>query len=380
MQYREFPRIPGVKVSTLGFGFMRLPLLQGGKGIDEEATLAMARESIAQGVNYWDTAWPYHGGASEPVVGRALKELGCRDEVMIATKSPTWLINEEADWDRYLDLQLGRLGVDKIDFYLLHALNAERWDMVGRLKGLKFLERAKADGRIGHIGFSFHDGPESFIKILEGYDWEFCQIQYNYMDTGIQAGSAGLERARRLGVGVIAMEPLKGGALAGKAPEEVKRAFARHSAPRTGAEWALRWVLDHAGISCLLSGMGSMEQLLENAAVCSSARAGGMTAAEKAIVAEVKALYEARTRVPCTACGYCMPCPSGVAIPDTFGMYNELGIYGPAEAPKNWYRQAYLQAGKGADKCTECGACEPQCPQGIKIIGKLKDALAELTS
>jgi uncharacterized protein len=270
MQQGAFPKIPGVRVSRLGLGAMRLPTVgQDNARIDEEAGTRLVHQAIAAGVNYLDTAYVYHGGTSEAFLGRALRG-GLRDQVLLATKCPVWEVQAEADFERLLEQQLERLATRRIDFYLLHALDAERWEKVKRLGGLPALERARADGRIGHIGFSFHGPLDAFVRIVDQYDWEFTQIQLNYLDQSFQAGLEGLRHAARRRVGVIVMEPLRGGALA-MAPPPVREALGRSGRTWSPAEWALRWVWSLPGVVTLLSGMGTVEQLAENAAAAAVA-------------------------------------------------------------------------------------------------------------
>lgn len=377
MQHRSFPKIPDLKISTLGFGCMRLPTVGGDAAhIDEESATALLRKAIDSGVNYVDTAWPYHHGQSEPFVGRAL-EGGWREKVLLATKSPVWLMQSESDWERILEEQLKKLRTRRIDFYLLHALSMDSWGTIERLHGLKALERAKADGRIGHIGFSFHSSLADFKKILPAYDWEFCQIQFNYLDEGYQAGLEGLRLAAGRGVGVISMEPLRGGALA-KAPPAVERVWKKSAKAWSPAQWALRWVWHHPEIVTLLSGMNAMNQLAENVAAADTA--DPLHPDELALVEEAKAIYRAKLRVPCTTCGYCTPCPQDVSIPDVFAGYNAGSMFDSKEAPAATYRQWIMGAGAGADKCIECGECVPKCPQKIPIVEMLKEAHRYLTS
>ena len=378
MRYRSFPAVSGTRVSVLGFGCMRLPVVGGDMArIDEGPAQALLRQAIDAGVNYVDTAYPYHGGQSEPFVGRALKD-GYRERVLLATKMPVWLVNAESDWERLLDEQLRRLDTGRIDFYLLHALSAARWETVQRLGGLRAMERARADGRIGHLGFSFHDAPRVFRTILDGYDWSFCQIQYNYIDEGYQAGTEGLRHAAARGVGCIAMEPLRGGTLAQGQPGDIRKIWAGAPTPRPPAAWALGWVWDHPEVVTALSGMNTLEQLTENLASAAAAEAGAMTAGDLARVAAVREIYAARVKVPCTTCGYCAPCPSGVAIPETFAAYNTGSMFGNWKAARGGYHAFQASQGHGADRCEECGACEPKCPQQIPIIERLKEAGAAL--
>jgi hypothetical protein len=379
MQYRSFPRIPGLEISVLGFGCMRLPVLDGDmKRIDEGTAQAMLRQAIAAGVNYVDTAYPYHGGQSEPFVGRALKD-GYRAKVRLATKLPVWLVEAERDWERLLDEQLKKLDTDHIDFYLIHALNAERWNTVRRFEGLRALERARRDGRIGHIGFSMHDSLGVFKTIVDGYDWEFCQIQYNFIDQQFQAGTEGLRYAAERRIGVIVMEPLRGGTLAATQPEDVQKLWDR-SPGASPADWALRWVWDHPEVVTALSGMGTASQVAENLASAHTAKAGGLDVGALARIEQVRAIYASRVRVPCTTCGYCAPCPNGVTIPEVFSAYNTGSMFGNWKSAAWQYDTFIAGPGHGADQCLACGECEGKCPQQIPIVEKLAEAHAALTA
>ena len=379
MQYRPLPRHPSTSVPVLGFGCMRLPVIDRDYArIDEERAAPLIRSAISRGVTYLDTAYPYHGGNSELFVGRLL-EGGLRDKVQLATKLPTWLMQTEADFERLLDEQLKRLRTDRIDFYMFHGLGAERWETVKRLRGLDAFERARADGRIRRIGFSFHGSADAFSTIVDAYDWDFCQIQYNFIDVAYQAGTAGLERAVARRVGVFAMEPLRGGALAARGPEEVDRVWARASVQRSPADWALRWVWDHAGVVMALSGMNAPDQLDRNIAAAEAARPGAMTAEDLALVAEVRDIFRSKMKVACTTCGYCLPCPNGVSIPDVFSGYNTSAMFGTKPAASAVYRMYVMAGGHGADQCTRCGECEPKCPQEIPIQDMLAEAHSHLT-
>ncbi len=378
MRYRSFPKIPGLNISVLGFGCMRLPQLGGDAArIDETLATRLVEQAIDAGVNYFDTAWPYHGGQSEAFLGRVLCR-GLRDRVLLATKLPVWLVRTESDWERLLDEQRARLQSPTIDFYLLHGLNAARWDTVRRLRGVEALERARADGRIRHIGFSFHGSLDEFKAIADGYDWAFCQLQYNFLDEHYQAGTEGVRYAAARRIGVVAMEPLRGGGLTVNVPGAVRAIWARHPVARTPADWALRWVLNDADIVTALSGMNSESQLRENLAIAGNAGARAMTDRELALVDDVRRYYEARTKVACTTCGYCQPCPNGVAIPDVLSAYNSSAMFDAKNAAAAVYRAFVLAAGQGADACLDCGECEPKCPQAIPIAAKLKEAHAHL--
>lgn len=380
MLYRRFPKISEPEISALGLGCMRLPTIGGdAAAIDEGAVEAMFSAALEEGVNYVDTAWPYHRERSEVVVGKVLEGLGARGKVSLATKSPVWLVNQEGDWDRYLDAQLDKLKTDHIDFYLLHALDAGRWDKVRRLGGLEFLERAKRDGRIRHAGFSFHDSLEVFKTIVDGNaGWEFCQVQFNYMDEAYQAGVEGIAYAAARSIGVIVMEPLRGGGLA-RVPDRVLDIFGGWKIPRRPAEWALRYVLDRQEVVTVLSGMGSVDQIRENAGVAASAKPNSLLSGEMELIGKASDFFRESQKVPCTTCGYCKPCPSGVAIPDVFGLWNSASMYGDRKGSSSWYGIQYVRGGTAADRCTKCGACLEKCPQHIEIPDRLEEAHAYLT-
>jgi predicted aldo/keto reductase-like oxidoreductase len=377
MQHRAFPKVPDLPISTLAFGAMRLPVVGGDAlRIDEEAATRTLHHAIGAGVNYVDTAWPYHGGQSEPFLGRALRG-AWREKVQLATKCPTWEVEAEGDFDRFLGQQLERLQTGRIDFYLLHALDAGRWAKVRRLGATRALERARADGRIGHIGFSFHGPVDDFKNIVDDYDWEFTQIQLNYLDQVFQAGLEGMRHAAARRVGVIVMEPLRGGALA-VTPPAVREILGRSGRGWSPAEWALRWAWHQPEVVTVLSGMGTVEQVEENAA---SARAAAPLGPEDLVrVEEARAFFQARMAVPCTACGYCQPCPNGVAIADVFTNWNAGLMFEDRATAARAYRTFVLNSGSGADECEECGDCEPRCPQHISIGEKLQAAHEYLTA
>jgi len=369
MEYRFFPKMPGLKISTIGFGCMRLPVLDHDLArIDEELATRLLHEAMDAGVNYVDTAWPYHGGQSEPFVGRALKG-GRREKVQLATKLPVWLVEAEGDWERFIDDQLKKLDTGRIDFYLMHSIDGERWQTICSLKGMQAMERAKADGRIGHIGFSFHGSPDDFKKIIDGFDWEFCQVQFNFLDERFQAGLEGMKYATGRNIGVIVMEPIRGGALA-KVPPAVQSIWDRSGRGWLPAEWALRWVLHHPEPVTVLTGMNAESQVRENVRIASAPEA--LSARDLEFVEEVKAFFKAKIRVPCTTCGYCLPCPNGVSIPNVLSLYNDAAMFESKAGPAYVYRNFFGDA--GADLCIECGECEPKCPQNIEITAKLKEA------
>jgi len=383
MLYRQAGKT-GQKLSILGFGCMRLPII-GDKAhlIDEEKAQAMVDYAIRNGVNYFDTAYIYHSevpfqpGMSEVFLGRALKRE--RRNVQVATKLPSWYVETRADMDRFLDQQLERLQTDHIDFYLVHSLTAELWKKLRPLGLTEFLDAAIADGRIKHAGFSFHDEPQTFQPIVDAYDWSFCQIQYNFMDEDFQAGRAGLEYAAGKGLGVIIMEPLRGGSLTTRIPEEVQAVWNRAPVKRTPAEWALRFVWNRPEASVVLSGMSELGQMEENVRIANGGLAGSLAAGELALIQEAKAIYKARTRVNCTSCGYCLPCPHGVSIPANFLQLNNLSIYRNRGSAEFFYFHILKEEQRAAN-CQECGQCEELCPQHIPIQDMLKAVAQEFGS
>jgi len=370
MQYRSFGKLDW-KPSALGFGAMRLPTTdKDPANIDEEHATKMIRTAIDAGVNYVDTAWPYHKEQSEPLVGRALQD-GYRDKVKLATKMPSWLIKEPADFDKHLDIQLERLQTDRIDFYLLHALNKTYWPNLRDLGVFEWAEKAVAAGRIGHLGFSFHDELALFKEIVDAYDWTFCQIMYNYMDTRFQAGEEGLKYAAARDLAVVIMEPLRGGSLTQAAPQAVADLWASSPVQRSQADWALQWLWNQPEVSLLLSGMSELKHVQENLESASNSGIGTLTPEEVNLVERVSEAYRTLCPIPCTDCKYCMPCPSGVNIPRIFSIYNDYKMYGDEAMAKQRYNQ-FMSAENRADNCVECGKCEAACPQQIEIIDWLK--------
>ena len=370
MQYRQFGKLDW-KVSALGFGAMRLPVIDKDHNrINEPEAIKMIRHAIDHGVNYVDTAYPYHGGNSENLVGKAL-ENGYRDKIRLATKMPSWFIEKYEDFDRYISEQLDKLKTDHIDFYLLHGMNKNLWLKLRDLEVLKWVGNALSDGRIGHIGFSFHDSLEVFKEIVDAYEgWDFCQIQYNFMDTEFQAGTEGLKYAADRGMAVVIMEPLRGGGLAKEPPAEVAELWAKASKTRAPVDWALQWLWNQPEVSVVLSGMTAMQHVEENLAYADKSGVGILTDDELLLISQVRDSYIKLSPIPCTNCQYCMPCPNGVNIPTIFGRYNEGYIYDDHRVARMRYRQ--LPREEQADQCVECLECEEKCPQDIPISEWLK--------
>ena len=381
MQYRRFGNID-FSPSALGFGAMRLPVLSADDGrpdysrIDEPQATEMLRRAIDGGVNYLDTAWMYHGGQCEAWAGRALRD-GYRAKVAIADKMPVWRVERPDDFDRILEVQLDRLQVDSIDFYLLHSVDEVNWRHIVEQDQLVSAERALADGRIKHLGFSFHGRIDLFRQVVAATDlWEFCQIQLNYMDEEFQAGRRGLELAADRGLGVIVMEPIRGGALARSASPRIAAEWDDAPVRRSPAEWALQWVWSLPEVSFLLSGMSTMGQVEENLAYAERSRPGLLNAEELAIVGRVRDLYRELGPIPCTACRYCMPCPEGVSIPELLAIYNNARMYDDLSGQRVAY--SWLREAEQAHNCTACRLCEESCPQGIAISDWMREIEAEL--
>ena len=369
MEYRLFGKT-GVSVSVLGFGMMRLPILNNDSGqINKAEATRMVRSAIDQGVNYIDTAYGYHKGQSEIFTREVLGD-GYREKVFLATKMPTYLVKEETDFERFFQEQKEKLGANRIDMYLLHTLNQERWDLINDLKVIDFLEKKRKAGEIRFFGFSFHDDYPAFETIVNAYDWDFCQIQYNYMDTQVQAGLRGLQLAHDKGMAVIVMEPIKGGKLANPSPK-IRSLLSEAQPDWSPAEWALRWVADFPEVSLILSGMSTMAQAEENVKIAKQMKANAFTEKERAAIEKTVALFRSYRQIPCTECGYCQPCPEGVRIPDIFALYNEGMMFDAMASAIAEYRMFFSPDSK-ADRCVACGKCESLCPQKLPIIELLK--------
>lgn len=370
MKYRKFGNLD-YNCSVLGFGCMRLPVVNNdASNIDETEAKNMLRYAIDNGVNYIDTAYPYHGGNSELFLSRALGD-GYREKVKLATKLPIWAVKTIEDCDKFLNEQLQKLDTNSIDFYLVHALNKERWDTVKNLNILNFLDNAKGDGRIKFAGFSFHEDISFFRTILDAYDWEMCQVQFNYMED--PAWIDEIKYAHSKGVAVVVMEPLLGGKIAVEPPLHIKDIWNKSEIKRTPAEWAFKWIYNHPEVSLVLSGMSTLEQVKENLDIADNACPLSLTDNELRLISEVKDLFNSSMRIKCTECGYCLPdCPGNINISATFYHYNDAVAFNRLENAKTAYKS--YRNKNTADACIECGKCEELCPQKLPIIKHLKEA------
>ena len=370
MQYRE--GAGGEKWSALGFGCMRFP--RAGSGIDTAEAEREIRRAVELGVNYFDTAYIYPG--SEECLGEILERNQLRDRVLIASKLPQYLINSAAAIEKRFQEQLRRLRTDHIDNYLMHMLtDLDAWRKLCALGIEDWIAEKKRTGAIRHIGFSFHGNTAMFLKILDAYDWDFCQIQYNYMDEVSQAGKAGLQAAAAKGIPVVIMEPLRGGKLVSLLPESARKRLAESGQGKSAAELAFRWLWDQPEVTCVLSGMNSLDMLEENCRVASAALPGCLSEAERALIADLRTDINGKLRVPCTGCGYCMPCPQGVDIPGAFRSYNLTATENRVAGLREYFQNVSLRRDPPfPSQCVGCGKCERHCPQHIPIIQELKKA------
>ena len=370
MQYRNDQT--GRPISLLGYGCMRFT--RKGAGIDLEKAEREVLAAIGAGVNYFDTAYIYPG--SEAALGEILDRNHCRDQVRIATKLPQYLVRGKGDFERYFSEELRRLRTDHVDFYLMHMLtDVESWHKLEAAGVREWLDAKRAAGQIGQVGFSFHGNTEMFKKLLEVYPWNFCQIQYNYLDEHSQAGRAGLEAAAAKGLPVIIMEPLRGGKLVNLLPPEAKRLFAESPRGWTPAEWALRWLWDQPAVTCVLSGMNDLEMIEENCRIADEVQPGALTREDFALLERVKTAIQQRVKAPCTGCGYCMPCPKGVDIPGAFRCYNEMFTEHKRTGRREYWQVVGLRKEPAfATQCVGCGKCESHCPQHLPIRALLKEA------
>jgi len=369
----------GDRVSILGFGCMRFRELNG--RIDEQLTERQLLQAIDSGVNYFDTAYVYHGGKSESFLGKVLSR-GLRDKVRIATKLPIYMIHSQQDMDEVLGTQLKRLETDRIDYYLLHMLtDFASWEKLKSLGILDFIQKAKRNGKIIHTGFSYHGDRDDFKLIMDDYNWDMCQIQYNYLDEHYQAGTEGLKYAASKGMGVVVMEPLRGGKLVGRMPAEVEEIWDSAEIKRTPAEWAFRWVWDHPEVTALLSGMNEVAHISENTRIAGEAYPNSLQPQELAIVDRVKEVYQKLLKIGCTSCRYCMPCPAGVDIPNCLGIYNDKYLFNTRRTKIQYFLITSGLVGgvpSYASLCSECGKCERVCPQHLSIRWHLKNVARDL--
>lgn len=374
MQYRNDKK--GNPISLLGYGCLRFT--KKGNSIDLEKTEQEILRAINLGVNYFDTAYIY--GGSEVALGKILAKNNCREKIKIATKLPQYLIKSSSSIEKYFKEQCERLQTNYIDYYLMHMLtDIGAWEKLKRLGIEEWISEKKASGEIKNIGFSFHGNTEKFLEILNVYDWDFCQIQYNYLDEHSQAGAAGLKAAYEKGIPVIIMEPLRGGKLVDMLPDSAKKIISDYPIRRTPAEWAFRWLYNQPEVTCVLSGMNSIAMVEENCKIASDTAVGSFTEEDFALIDAVKKEIEKKTKVGCTACGYCMPCPKGIDIPTAFRCYNHMYTESKHSGRFEYLQcLAYNKDRTDINACVGCGKCESHCPQHIAIRQELKKARKEL--
>lgn len=377
MQYRIDPK-SGNSLSALGFGCMRLPSSSLGR-VDLDAAEALVVDAVERGINYFDTAYLYRG--NEEALGTILQRTDLRDRVFLATKLPHMNCEKREDFDRFFNVQKEHLRTDRIDYYLMHNfMSPDQWTRLVYLGIEEWIDDKKRSGEIRQIGFSYHGSQGDFVRLLDAYDWDFCQIQYNYVNVNYQAGRAGLELAASRGLAVFVMEPLLGGKLTDGLPPKAASALAAADANATPAAWGLRWIWNHPGATVVLSGMNEVAQIAENAAIAERALPGAMSEEELAVIDDVVRIFNETNKVPCTGCNYCMPCPKGINIPGCFSAYNTSHAIG-------WYdglKQYVLCTGgvggspRWASDCISCGACVRRCPQGIAVPKALADVRRRL--
>ena len=362
------------KLSVLGFGCMRLPTRFGGPTsafIDRDKAVRQIRYAIDNGVNYLDTAYPYHMGNSESFLGEHILTDGYRDKVKVATKLPCFSIRRKEAVESTFQKQLKKLQTDRIDYYLLHALDGTGWDKMLSLDILSFMDKIRKEGSVGKMGFSFHGRKKDFLRIVDGYDWDFAQIQFNILDESFQAGIEGMEYAHSRGLGIVVMEPLRGGSLVGKIPGEVQKLYNFADVKRNPVDWALRWILNHPAVTVVLSGMNCMDHIKENIAVVEDALPGSMTEKETKIIGDVRNTYNKLLQVGCTGCSYCLPCPAGIDIPAAFANLNNFHMFSKTESRVYHANYLGIQTRDGkphwTSSCINCGKCEKRCPQNIPV-------------
>lgn len=366
----------GNDLSILGYGCMRFTQSGGKVNLEKAEKEIMA--AYHAGVNYYDTAYVYPG--SEAALGEILARNQIRDKVYIATKLPHYLIQNRNSMEKYFSEQLARLQTDHIDYYLMHMLtDVATWERLKQLGIIEWLEGKRKSGAIRQVGFSYHGNSDMFCQLVDAYDWDFTQIQYNYMDEHSQAGKRGLHYAAKKGLPVIIMEPLRGGRLVNKLPEQAVKVFEQYPVQHTPVQWALRWLWNQPEVTCVLSGMNSLEMVEDNVSTASTAEVGELGEAEENMLKQVVQAMNAKMKVGCTGCGYCMPCPKNVDIPGTFAAYNHYYTDGKATAIREHIMcTAMRKTSSAASNCIECGKCEQHCPQHIAIRSELKNARKQL--
>lgn len=374
MQYREDKY--GNKISVLGFGCMRFTQ-KGGK-IDFEKAEKEVMAAYKAGVNYYDTAYIYPG--SEALMGKIFEKNGIREKVHIATKLPQYMMKSLEQIEKCFQEELSRLKTDYVDYYLMHMMNdIKSWDRLKRLGIDEWIREKKESGAIRQIGFSYHGNSDMFCQLIDVYEWDFCQIQYNYLDENSQAGRKGLNHAAAKGIPVIIMEPLRGGRLVNNLPEKAKKLFAEYETKRTPAEWAFRWLWNQPEVTCVLSGMNSLEMVQENVKNADNSRVGEFTDKDEELLKDIVKAINEKMKVGCTGCGYCMPCPKNVDIPGAFSAYNKLYADGKWTAFKEYGMcTLFRKDATSASNCVGCGKCEQHCPQHIEIRKQLENAKKEL--
>lgn len=364
MKYRKVPK-NGDELSILGYGCMRFPGNIPSVDIDRKKASEQLLMAIDKGINYFDTAWPYHNGDSETFLGEFFTRHNLREQVKIATKLPHWITNSKEEMHEKLNQQLKKLQTDYIDYYLVHNLNIKKWEKAKANGVIEFLDEALSSGKVLNVGFSFHGSGHNFSKIVDDYDWTICQIQYNYLDIKNQAGRKGLEYAASKDIGVIIMEPLRGGNLSKVPPKEIKKLWHKSNYKWTPTEWALRWLWDHPEIICVLSGMTKDEHIVENTRIASEVHSNHLTAEEREMMRRSREIFLDLMKVNCTGCYYCMPCPYGVNIPGCFEYYNSKNTFNDFAGRIQYFMLNGIDS--IASKCVKCGKCVPKCPQNINI-------------
>lgn len=366
MQYRKMPKCDD-ELSVLGYGCMRFPTIRG--KIDVETSVAQLRLAIDNGVNYLDTAYPYHFGQSESFLGEHVLKDGYREKVYIATKLPSYLVRKEEDLDKFINKQLEKLKVDYIDYYLLHTLNKKSWENLLDFGILEWMDKIKETGKVRYMGFSFHEEHSYFNRIVDAYDWDFCQVQYNLLDEYYQAGIEGIEYAASKGLGIIVMEPLRGGMLVDKIPDSVQKIYDTADVKRTPVDWALSFIYNNPNVHVILSGMNKNEHIKENIEIASTTHPNTLTEKELKILDDVKDEYQNLLEIGCTGCRYCLPCPAKIDIPDAFKATNNVKMFGKWQGRMFYLNQIAfgLEKPRYTSNCIECGKCEEHCPQNLEI-------------